>query len=220
VDSALAYNQAGADELVFLDITATHEKRGIMLEVAARVADQVFIPFTVGGGISSLEDAKKLLLAGADKISLNSAAVKNPSLIKELSDHFGSQAVVVAIDARNSSGWEVFVGGGRTATGLDAASWAEQAARLGAGEILLTSMDADGTKKGFDLPLTEYVARAVEIPVIASGGAGTPEHFAAALQPGLADAALAASVFHFGEIFIPDLKHYLLEQGIPVRPID
>lgn len=218
VEAAKAYNLAGADELVFLDITATHEERGLMLEIATQVAEQVFIPFTVGGGVRSLEDARALLLAGADKVSVNSAAVRRPELIRELAEHFGNQAVVLAIDARRSgSSWEVYVAGGRTPTGLDALAWAERGASLGAGEILLTSMDADGTKAGFDVALCQAVSQVVDVPVIASGGAGSPQHFAEVLQDGIADAALAASVFHFGEIPIPELKAYLAQQGIPVR---
>jgi cyclase len=218
VEAAKAYNRAGADELVFLDISATHEERGILLEIATQVAEQVFIPFTVGGGVRSLEDARALLLAGADKVSVNSAAVKRPGLIRELSDHFGNQAVVLAIDARRKgTSWEVYVAGGRTPTGLDALKWAEQGAALGAGEILLTSMDADGTKAGFEVALCRAVSQVVGIPVIASGGAGRMEHFAEVLQDGVADAALAASVFHFGEISIPELKAYLAQQGIPMR---
>lgn len=218
VECAKAYNLAGADELVFLDITATHEDRAIMLEIATQVAEQVFIPFTVGGGIRSLSDARALLLAGADKVSVNTAAVGRPELIRELSDHFGNQAVVLAIDARRKgNSWEVYAAGGRIPTGLNALSWAEQGAQLGAGEILLTSMDTDGTKAGFDINLCKAVAQLVGIPVIASGGAGSKEHFAAVLQEGIADAALAASVFHFGEIPIPELKAYLAQQGIPMR---
>lgn len=220
VESAKAYDRAGADELVFLDITATYEERAIMLDVAAQVAEQVFIPFTVGGGIKSLEDARKLLLAGADKVSVNSSAVKRPELLCELSDHFGNQAVVLAIDARkraDASGWEVHVAGGRTPTGLDVVEWAVRGVELGAGEILLTSMDKDGTKDGYDLELTAAVARAVGVPVIASGGAGKKEHFAQVLTEGLADAALAASMFHFGEISIRELKEYLTEEGVLVR---
>ncbi len=218
VESAKAYNLAGADELVFLDITATHEDRGIMLDIVTQVAEQVFIPFTIGGGIRSLSDARALLLAGADKVSVNSAAVSRPELIRELSDHFGNQAVVLAIDARKKgSSWEVYVAGGRTPTGLDALRWAEQGAQLGAGEILLTSMDADGTRGGFDISLCKAIWQVVGVPLIASGGAGSKQHFAAVLQDGIADAALAASVFHFGEISIPELKTYLAQQGIPVR---
>lgn len=216
VETAQAYNLAGADELVFLDIGATHEQRQIMLEVVQRVAEQVFIPLTVGGGVRSLADARALLQAGADKVSLNSAAVRNPQLIQELSDHFGNQAVVLAIDARQAQqGWEVYVAGGRTPTGLDAVEWAARGSQLGAGEILLTSMDADGTQAGFDLPLTRAVAQQVEVPVIASGGAGQPEHFDQVLK--VADAALAASVFHFSQIAIGELKRYLAQQGQPIR---
>lgn len=218
VESAKAYNLAGADELVFLDITATHEERATLLDIATQVAEQVFIPFTVGGGIRSLNDARALLLAGADKVSVNSAAVKRPELIRELSDHFGNQAVVLAIDARKrGNSWEVYVAGGRTPTGLDALKWAEHGAQLGAGEILLTSMDTDGTKVGFDIALCRAISEVVGIPVIASGGAGSKEHFAEVLKDGIADAALAASVFHFGEIPIPALKEYLAQQGIPMR---
>lgn len=218
VEAAKAYNRAGADELVFLDIGATHEARPIILDIAAQVAEQVFIPFTVGGGIRSLADTRALLLAGADKVSVNSAAVNRPDLLRELSDHFGNQAVVLAIDARKrQSGWEVCVAGGRTPTGLDAVEWAVRGSELGAGEILLTSMDKDGTKDGYDLGLTSAVAQAVGVPVIASGGAGTKEHFAQVLTEGLADAALAASMFHFGEISVGELKEYLAEEGVLVR---
>jgi len=221
VEAARAYDAAGADELVFLDITATFEARSIMLDIVKRVAESVFIPFTVGGGVRSLEDARALLLAGADKVSVNSAAVRRPELIRELSEHFGAQAVVLAIDAkkRNDS-WEVYVKGGREPTGLDAVEWAKEGERLGAGEILLTSMDKDGTKDGYDLALTRAVAKAVSIPVIASGGAGTMEHFLKAFTEGKADAALAASVFHFGEIPIPELKRYLQDRGLPIRPAE
>ncbi len=221
VEAARAYDAAGADELVFLDITATFEARSILLEIVRKVAESVFIPFTVGGGVRSLEDARALLLAGADKVSVNSAAVKRPELITELADHFGSQAVVLAIDAkRKGDSWEVYVKGGREPTGLDAIEWAREGERLGAGEILLTSMDKDGTKAGYDLDLTRAVAEAVSIPVIASGGAGTKEHFLEAFEKGKADAALAASVFHFGEIPIPELKRYLAVRGVPVRPAE
>lgn len=221
VEAARAYDAAGADELVFLDITATFEARSIMLEIVKKVAESVFIPFTVGGGVRSLEDARELLLAGADKVSVNSAAVKRPELITELAEHFGSQAVVLAIDAKKKGdSWEVYVKGGREPTGLDAIEWAKEGERLGAGEILLTSMDKDGTKDGYDLELTRAVAEAVSIPVIASGGAGTREHFFEAFEKGKADAALAASVFHFGEIPIPELKAYLLEKGLPIRPAE
>ncbi|WP_287417846.1 imidazole glycerol phosphate synthase subunit HisF [Oceanithermus sp.] len=219
VEAAVAYDESGADELVFLDITATHENRPLVLEMVRQVAERVFIPFTVGGGVRTLEDARALLLAGADKVSVNSAAVARPELIRELADHFGSQAVVLAIDAKRVAPgrWEVYVAGGRKPTGLDAVAWAREGERLGAGEILLTSMDADGTKAGYDLELTRAVAAAVRIPVIASGGAGTPEHFAEVFERAGADAALAASVFHFGEIPIPELKRYLAERGIPMR---
>ncbi|WP_456476686.1 imidazole glycerol phosphate synthase subunit HisF [Oceanithermus sp.] len=219
VEAAVAYDESGADELVFLDITATHENRPLVLEMVRQVAERVFIPFTVGGGVRTLEDARALLLAGADKVSVNSAAVARPELVRELADHFGSQAVVLAIDAKRVAPgrWEVYVAGGRKPTGLDAVAWAREGERLGAGEILLTSMDADGTKAGYDLELTRAVAEAVRIPVIASGGAGTPEHFAEVFEEAAADAALAASVFHFGEIPIPELKRYLAERGIPMR---
>ncbi|XOB97604.1 imidazole glycerol phosphate synthase subunit HisF [Deinococcota bacterium DY0809b] len=219
VEAAVAYDRSGADELVFLDITATHENRPLVLEMVRRVAERVFIPFTVGGGVRSLEDARALLLAGADKVSVNSAAVARPGLIRELADHFGSQAVVLAIDAKRvgPGRWEVYVAGGRQPTGLDAVAWAREGERLGAGEVLLTSMDADGTKAGYDLELTRAVAEAVGIPVIASGGAGAPEHFAEVFERAKADAALAASVFHFGEIPIPELKRYLAQRGIPMR---
>ncbi len=221
VEAARAYDAAGADELVFLDITATFEARSILLEIVKKVAESVFIPFTVGGGVRSLEDARALLLAGADKVSVNSAAVRRPALLTELAEHFGSQAVVLAIDAkRKGDAWEVYVKGGREPTGLDAVEWAREGERLGAGEILLTSMDKDGTKAGYDLALTRAVAKAVSIPVIASGGAGTKAHFLEAFQEGLADAALAASVFHFGEIPIPELKRYLAAHGVPVRPAE
>lgn len=217
--AAQAYDEAGADELVFLDISATHEERGILLDVVAQVAERVFIPLTVGGGVRSLEDARRLLLAGADKVSVNSAAVRRPELIAELADHFGNQAVVLAIDARwNGDFPEVYVAGGRVATGRHAVEWALEGARLGAGEILLTSMDKDGTKDGYDLRLTQMVAEAVSVPVIASGGAGRMEHFLEVFQVG-ADAALAASVFHFGEIPIPRLKGFLRERGVEVREV-
>ncbi|WP_457628421.1 imidazole glycerol phosphate synthase subunit HisF [Oceanithermus sp.] len=219
VEAAVAYDESGADELVFLDITATHENRPLVLEMVRQVAERVFIPFTVGGGVRSLEDARALLLAGADKVSVNSAAVARPKLIRELAEHFGSQAVVLAIDAKRvgPGRWEVYVAGGRKPTGLDAVAWAREGERLGAGEILLTSMDADGTKAGYDLELTRAVAEAVHVPVIASGGAGAPEHFAEVFEEAAADAALAASVFHFGEIPIPELKRYLAQRGIPMR---
>ncbi len=217
VEAARAYDGSGADELVFLDISATHEERAILLDVVARVAESVFIPLTVGGGVRSVEDARRLLKAGADKVSVNSAAVRRPELIAELADHFGAQAVVLAIDARWKGDFpEVHVAGGRIPTGLHAVEWAVRGAELGAGEILLTSMDRDGTKEGYDLKLTEMVAQAVNVPVIASGGAGRMEHFLEAFAAG-AEAALAASVFHFGEISIPKLKGFLAQRGVEVR---
>lgn len=220
VEVAKIYNEAGADELVFLDITATHEARGTVIDMVRKVAETVFIPFTVGGGISSVEDFRVLLKEGADKISINSSAIRNPRLIADAADKFGSQCVVVAIDAKrraDNSGWNVFVNGGRIDTGLDALTWARIANRLGAGEILLTSMDCDGTKAGYDNELTRAVSEAVSIPVIASGGAGTMEHFKDTMTDGKADAALAASLFHFKEIEIMDLKKYLHSEGVPVR---
>ncbi|MEJ7554794.1 MAG: imidazole glycerol phosphate synthase subunit HisF [Aquificaceae bacterium] len=218
VEVAKVYEEQGADELVFLDITASAEDRKITLEVVKRVAEEVFMPFTVGGGISSLEDMRRLLEAGADKVSINTSAVKNPQLIYEGAKKFGSQCIVVAIDAkRKGNGWEVYIHGGRTPTGLDAVEWAKKAESLGAGEILLTSMDRDGTKSGYDIELTKAVSKAVNIPVIASGGAGSMEHFYEAFVLGGADACLAASLFHFKEISIPELKGYLASKGVPVR---
>lgn len=219
VQQARLYDQAGADELVFLDITATHEARKTVMQRARAVADQVFIPFTVGGGIRTVEDMRAILRAGADKISINSAAVRQPELITAGAHEFGSQAIVVAIDARATAPecWEVVIGGGRIATGLDAVAWARDAVQRGAGEILLTSMDCDGAQSGYDIPLTRAVSSAVAVPVIASGGAGAPEHFAAALTTGGASAALAASLFHYGQLTIGDLKQYLAQQNIPVR---
>ena len=226
VEQAKVYDEAGADELVFLDITATHEKRKTVMELARAVADQVFIPFTIGGGISTVDDMRGILRAGADKISINSAAVRTPELISQGAKAFGSQAIVVAIDARKtqssslnpqSSTWEVFVSGGRKPTGLDAIEWAIEAERLGAGEILLTSMDGDGTQAGYDITLTRAISDAVNIPVIASGGAGTMAHFAEALTAGGADAALAASLFHYKQLTIREVKEYLHNQGIAVR---
>jgi len=226
VEQAKVYDEEGADELVFLDITATHEARDTVIEMVRRVADSVFIPFTVGGGIRTVEDMRALLLAGADKVSINSAAVRNPQLIRDASQRFGSQCIVVAIDARRrrgaelvarGDGWDVYVTGGRTNTGLDAVGWAKEAERFGAGEILLTSMDGDGTLEGYDVELTRAVSDAVKIPVIASGGAGRPEHFAQALTAGGAAAALAASLFHFRQLSIQQVKESLLETGIPVR---
>ncbi len=221
VEAAIAYNQQGADELVLLDITASSEGRGTMIEIVRQVARHVFIPFTVGGGIRTVDDFHTLLRAGADKVSVNSAAFQNPSLITEAAQTFGSQCVVCAIDAkrRSEGGWTVFLNGGRVDTGKDAVAWAIQAAKLGAGEILLTSMDCDGQKNGYDLELTRAVSRRVKIPVIASGGAGTMEHFYDAFTEGCADAVLAASLFHFGEITVPQLKEYLQGKQIPVRTV-
>ena len=220
VEVAAIYDKAGADELTFLDITASSDARSIMLDVVSRVAEQVFIPFTVGGGIRTVEDFREILKAGADKISVNSAALKRPELISEAAWRFGSQCVVTAIDAKrraDGTGWEVYLNGGRINTGRDAIEWAVEAEKLGAGEILLTSMDCDGTKNGYDIGLTRLVAESVGIPVIASGGAGTMEHFYDALTEGKADAVLAASLFHYREMEINDLKHYLRERGLPVR---
>lgn len=219
VESARAYNEAGADELVFLDISATLEERDTLIDVVSQVAAQVFIPFTVGGGIRSLEDIRKILKAGADKISLNSAAVLNPDLVRTASERFGSQCVVVAIDVRRdlSGTYEVMIAGGTKKTGLEAVDWARQVEALGAGEILLTSMDKDGTKSGYDVAITRRIAEAVNIPVIASGGAGHLADFYDAIVAGGAEAVLAASLFHFGEITIPQLKRYLALRGIPMR---
>jgi cyclase len=220
IDCASAYDRAGADELTFLDISATNDNRDIVADMVAKVAECVFIPFTVGGGIRTIEDFRKILLAGADKVSINSAAVKKPEIITEAALRFGSQCVVSAIDARkrkDGSGWDVYINGGRQNTGRDAVEWAVEAEKNGAGEILLTSMDKDGTKEGFDLELTRQVSEAVRIPVIASGGAGTMEHFRDAVTLGKADAVLAASLFHFGEIDISELKRYLKQQGVEVR---
>ena len=220
VEIAAAYDKAGADEIVFLDITASSDARKTVVDMVRRVAENVFIPFTVGGGIRTVEDFKVLLREGADKISINSSAINRPELISEAADKFGSQCVVVAIDARrraDGSGWNIYKNGGRVDVGIDAVEWAEKVCRMGAGEILLTSMDCDGTKAGYDIELTRSIAEAVSVPVIASGGAGTKEHFYEALTEGKADAALAASVFHFGEIAIPDLKSYLRKEGINVR---
>lgn len=220
-ECARAYHQQGADELVFLDITASAEARPILLEVVQKTAEEVFLPLTVGGGIRSVENARELLRAGADKVSLNTAAVQRPELISEVADAFGCQCVVLAIDARrrSSGGWEVTTHGGRQSTTLDALAWAREGVQRGAGEILLTSMDADGTKAGYDLELTRTISSSVTVPVIASGGAGTLEHFAEVLSPSAgADAALAASLFHFGELTVPQVKSYLKKKGIPVRP--
>lgn len=219
VEIAEVYNDQGADELVFLDITASYENREILLDVVARTAERCFMPLTVGGGVRTVEDIRRLLMAGADKVSLNTAAVLNPNVVGEASKRFGSQCIVVAIDAkaRPEGGWEVYTHGGRRPTGWDAVAWARRVEALGAGEILLTSMDADGTKEGYDIPLTRSVSEAVSIPVIASGGAGTLEHLRAALVEGKADAVLAASIFHYGEYTVAEVKAYLREQGIPVR---
>jgi len=220
VELASFYDKEGADELTFLDITASHEKRYIMIDVVRKVAEQVFIPFTVGGGISDLDMIRDILRAGADKVSINTAAIKDPNFIKKASDKFGSQCIVLAIDAKRSSdkpSWEVYVNGGRTPTGIDAVEWAAKAEGLGAGEILLTSMDRDGTKDGYDIELTKAISSSVRIPVIASGGAGTMEHVYEALTRGSADAALLASILHFGEIKIRELKEFLTRKGIPVR---
>ena len=219
VEIAKEYDRAGADELVFLDITATSDARNIVLDMVRRVADVVFIPFTVGGGIRSVEDFRAILKEGADKISINSSAVKDPDLIRDAALKFGSQCVVVAIDAkrREGGGWDVYVAGGRKNTGLDAVEWAKRACSLGAGEILLTSMDCDGTKAGYDIELTREISESVNIPVIASGGAGTMEHFYDALTLGKADAVLAASLFHYKEMEIKNLKQYLKNKNIPIR---
>jgi len=223
VEQARSYDAQGADELIFLDISATHEGRKTTLELVSRVADTVFMPLTVGGGIRTVDDMRNLLLAGADKISINSAAVNDPRLLSDGAARFGAQCIVLAIDARRRDGgskgsrWEVYVNGGRIPTGLDSIEWAARAVKLGAGEILITSMDADGTLAGYDLELTRAVAEAVSVPVIASGGAGTPSHFAEVLTDGKADAALAASLFHDGKLNILDLKKQLRDWNIPVR---
>lgn len=219
VELARFYSEQGADEIVFLDITATSDARETVVDVVERTASQVFVPLTVGGGIRTLEDFQRLLRAGADKISVNSAAVKDPTLIARAAERFGSQCVVLAIDAkkREDGTYEVVVAGGRIPTGLDAIAWAKEGERLGAGEILLTSMDADGTKAGFDLEMTKAITEAVSIPVIASGGCGNLEHFAQVFEETNCDAALAASLFHFGELTVPQVKQYLAEQNIPVR---
>ena len=219
VELAKKYDDERADELVFLDITASHEGRGTMVEVAKNCASQVFIPFTVGGGIRTVDDMRVMLKAGADKISVNSAAIKNPELISEGAKKFGSQCIVLAVDAKNcgKDKWEVFINGGRTPTGLDCLEWIKKAVALGAGEILLTSMDADGTKDGYDIPLTRAVSEAVNVPVIASGGAGELEHFLKVLIDGKADAVLAASVFHYGKYTIRQVKEYLQNHGVEVR---
>ncbi|MFH1378530.1 MAG: imidazole glycerol phosphate synthase subunit HisF [Planctomycetota bacterium] len=220
VELAKEYDRQDADELTFLDITASHEGRDTMLDVVARTSECVFMPLTVGGGIRTVEDIRNTLLAGADKISLNSAAVKRPDLVTESSAAFGSQCIVVAIDAKRrltGAGWTVYINGGRIDMGIDVIEWAREVVQRGAGEILLTSMDTDGRKTGYDLELTRAVSRAVNVPVIASGGVGDPSHIADALTTGEADAALAASIFHFGEYTVGDVKRYLAERGIPVR---
>ncbi len=221
VEQARIYDRMGADELVFLDIAATPDGRKTTAEMVRRVADQVFLPLTVGGGIRSLADIRSILLAGADKVSINSAAVHNPSLLTEGAERFGSQCIVLAIDAkRRQGGWEVYVAGGRTPTGMEAVEWARQGVAMGAGEILLTSMDADGTMDGYDLELTRAVANAVQVPLIASGGAGRLQHFANVFTEGQADAALAATLFHDKLLSLPEVKRYLLDLGLPIRPMD
>ncbi len=224
VELAQAYNDAGADELVFLDITATHEDRDTIIDVVYRTAEQVFIPLTVGGGIQSLDNIKHLLRAGADKISINSSAVRNPDLINRASDRFGNQCIVVAIDARrrkdiNNPGWDVYVRGGRENTGLDAIAWAQAVEKRGAGELLITSMDADGTQAGYDLELTRTIANRVQIPVIASGGAGNCGHIYEALTEGRAEAALLASLLHYGQLTVAEIKTYLSDRQVPVRQL-
>jgi cyclase len=222
VECAQVYNAQGADELVFLDITASHEERKTMVDVVERTAERCFMPVTVGGGIRTVADMREMLLAGADKVGINTAAVKNPGVIDDAAEAFGCQCIVVAIDAkRNERGsWTVYVNGGRTPTELDAVEWAADVCRRGAGEILLTSMDADGTKAGYDIGLTRAVSEAVTIPVIASGGAGTLQHMADVLSAGKADAVLAASIFHFGEYTVGDVKRFLAAQGTPMRVLD
>ena len=220
VDLAEYYYKAGADELVFLDITATHEGRGIMRTVVEKVAEKIFIPFTVGGGLKNLEDIKEILRAGADKVSLNSAAVRDKQLIKKGAYYFGNQCIVLAVDAKkreDNTGWNVVINGGRIDTGIDALRWIEEGVRLGAGEILLTSMDADGTKKGFDIELTKSVSNITNVPVIASGGCGELEHFYEVFKDEAADAALAASLFHYGELSVEEVKKYLKDKNISVR---
>jgi len=220
VELAAFYDREGADELTFLDITASAQKRYIIIDIVRKVAEKVFIPFTVGGGISDTDMIKEILKSGADKVSINTAAIKEPELIKKASDKFGSQCIVVAIDAKkilDKPSWEVYVNGGRTPTGVDAVEWAKKAEGLGAGEILLTSMDKDGTKEGYDIELTKAISSSVKIPVIASGGAGTMEHVYEALTRGAADAALLASCLHYGDFRIKELKDFLTRKGIPVR---
>lgn len=221
VEQARVYDRMGADELVFLDITASHEERDIVARVVRRVADEVFLPLTVGGGIRTVRDMRSILLAGADKISVNSAAVRTPEILAAGAERFGSQCIVLAIDAKRvpDGGWEVYINGGRIPMGLDAVEWAVRGVELGAGEILLTSMDADGTLAGYDLELTKAVAQAVNVPVIASGGAGTCDHFYQVLTQGQADAALAASLFHDKMLTIGEVKRYLLDREVPIRPI-
>ena len=220
VEQARIYDREGADELVFLDISATPEGRRTTAEMVRRVADQVFLPLTVGGGIRTVADMRNILLAGADKVSVNSAAVARPELISEGAERFGSQCIVLAIDARRrDGGWEVYTHGGRISTEIDAVEWAQRGVALGAGEILLTSMDADGTLAGYDLELTRAISQAVNVPIIASGGAGTLEHFATVLTEADADAALAASLFHDKQITVGEVKRYLLERGLPIRPV-
>ena len=219
VEVARAYDHEGADELCFLDITASHENRGIILDVVGRTAEQVFMPLTVGGGINKIEDIRNLLNAGADKVSINTGAVNRPEFVREAAETFGSQCIVVAIDAKRAADhWEVFTHGGRTPTGIDAVQWAERMEKYGAGEILLTSMDRDGTKAGYDLALTRTISERVSIPVIASGGVGNLDHIYEGLTQGKASAALAASIFHFGEFSIADCKKYLATRGVAVRP--
>jgi cyclase len=222
VEVAERYEREGADELVFLDITASHESRSIIFDVVRRTAEVVFMPLCVGGGIRTLEDVRSLLKAGADKVSINSAAVRDPQFVRAAARRFGSQCIVVNIDPKRierdgQEVWEVHINGGRVPTGLEAVRWSQRVAELGAGEIVLTSMDADGTKAGYDLPITRAVAEAVDVPVVASGGAGSPEHMLHALTEGKADAALAASIFHYGQYSIADTKRYLAEHGVPVR---
>jgi imidazole glycerol-phosphate synthase subunit HisF len=222
VELAQAYNEAGADELVFLDITATHEDRGIIYDVVRRTAEQVFIPLTVGGGVNNLDNIKQLLRSGADKVSINSAAVRDPDFITQAARQFGDQCIVVAIDARrredpNNPGWDVYVRGGRENTGLDAIAWAQEMVRRGAGELLVTSMDADGTQAGYDLSLTRQIADLVSVPVVASGGAGNCEHIYEAVTEGKAEAALLASLLHFGQLTVSEIKNYLRDRSVPVR---
>ena len=218
VEQAIFYDKEGADELVFLDITASHEKRGIMLDVVKKVAESIYIPFTVGGGINDIETIREIISSGADKVSINSAAIKNPEFIRESSAKFGAQCIVLAIDAKKKlDNWEVYINGGRTPTGLDAVEWAKRGERLGAGEILLTSMDGDGTKNGYDLKLTKAVSDAVSIPVIASGGAGSLQHIYEAFSTGHASAALLASLLHYREVTVKEIKDYLRAKNIPAR---